>query len=70
MRYVYVDGCRYEDYGPRPSVELTQSSRPVRPARTGWTARPYCDMCGPFRGRYLRRMADGEYRCHGCDVEV
>jgi hypothetical protein len=31
--------------------------------------RPHCDLCGPFRGSFLRRMPSGEYRCRGCDEE-
>jgi hypothetical protein len=53
----------YVDYGPRPTPET-----PAR--RLGrWAGRPYCDMCGPFRGRYLRTMPNGETRCRGCDRE-
>lgn len=35
--------------------------------------RPHCDMCGPFRGCFLRYLGHDEfgpvYRCRGCDEE-
>ena len=31
--------------------------------------RPFCDLCGPFRGRFLRKLLSGEWRCRGCDEE-
>lgn len=38
-----------------------------------YTYRPLCDMCGPFRGMYLRYLGHDEfgaiYRCRGCDEE-
>jgi len=63
-RYLDVDGRgqgKYADYGPRPAAG--------QPPSITYANRPHCDMCGPFRGRYLRRMLDGEYRCFGCDRE-
>lgn len=53
----------YRDYGPKPTKET-----PVR-NRGRWASRPFCDMCGPFRGRYIRQMPNGEYRCRSCDRE-
>jgi hypothetical protein len=48
-----------------------------------WRNRPHCDLCGPHRGRYLRRChagcdhAPGDilaecvegWRCVSCDLE-
>lgn len=55
----------YEDFGAKTKRDGT----PNRKART----RPHCDMCGPFCGRYARRIAVDEfgavYRCKGCDDE-
>lgn len=68
----------YRDYGPNPykpenAQRFTTMIGRVR-AETRWLNRPLCDLCGPFRGRYLRRLnAPGEYgyehRCKGCDEE-
>ena len=59
----------YRDYGP--AVRKTKGHAP-HPTLT-WMNRPHCDLCGPFRGRFLRsvgRDAYGEiYRCRGCDDE-
>ena len=66
----------YTDYGPKPATPApnetaAQRTRRMRAARgSRWASRPYCDMCGPFRGRYLRYMsAVREHRCRGCDRE-
>ena len=36
-------------------------------------SRPHCEMCGPFRGPFLRPCGSDDfgtlYRCHGCDNE-
>jgi hypothetical protein len=56
----------YEDYGP--AQRMSRSARVLLPTAR-WIARPHCDMCGPFRGRYLRKTHSGEYRCRGCDEE-
>ncbi len=68
-KQAYLDGCQYDDWGPKPTAESD-----VR-KQGAWMQRPFCDMCGPFRGRYLRPLRNyepelpTEYRCHGCDVE-
>jgi len=55
----------YEDFGAR----TLKDGRRNRKARS----RPHCDMCGPFCGRYARKIARDEigdvYRCKGCDEE-
>lgn len=63
----------YTDYGPNPyrpenAARFTVMLRRVR-RETEWRNRPFCDLCGPFRGRYLRRLGTGEHRCRGCDRE-
>ena len=57
----------YQDFGAPPSPDKPRRNR----ASDKYTGRPHCDMCGAFRGRYLRRlpMSDGEWRCRGCDNE-
>lgn len=65
----------YTDYGPNPyRLQRDGDSRPVHRINTAWPSRPYCDLCGPFRGRYLRPIGQPdehgrEYRCSGCDEE-
>jgi hypothetical protein len=66
----------YTDYGPKPAAPAPdetaeQRTRRLRAQhRSRWASRPFCDMCGPFRGRYLRYMlALKEWRCRGCDRE-
>jgi ribosomal protein L37AE/L43A len=55
----------YEDYGP--------IYRPRNMISSTWFNRPYCDLCGPFRGRYLRQIGVDEFgsiwRCRDCDEE-
>jgi hypothetical protein len=55
-----------------------QSIRP-RSHASGYTEfpasqRPHCDMCGPFRGAFLRPVGRDEFgqiwRCEGCDREA
>ena len=67
----------YTDYGPNPfkpenAPRFRTMIGRVR-AETKWRERPFCDMCGPFRGRYIRTMGRDEhgpeYRCKGCDEE-
>jgi len=67
----------YTDYGPNPykpenAARFRIMLRRVA-AETAWRNRPFCEMCGPFRGRYLRRSGSDEfgpiYRCKGCDEE-
>jgi hypothetical protein len=67
----------YDDYGPNPyapkhAERFTHMITRVR-AETRWRDRPPCEMCGPFRGRYLRQSGTDEfgpiYRCRGCDEE-
>lgn len=66
MSHTTVDP-HYTDYGPRPTPQSDRAR--VRE----WMRRPYCDLCGPLRGRYLRRTGRDEYgpvyRCKGCDEE-
>jgi len=35
--------------------------------------RPYCELCGPFRSEFLRRLENDNYgpryRCHKCESE-
>jgi len=63
----------YTDYGPNPYTPVNAERFRTMIGRvrreTAWRNRPFCDMCGPFRGRYLRLMGSGEYRCRGCDRE-
>lgn len=63
----------YIDYGPNPyrpeNAERFRVMLRRVAAETRWRNRPFCDMCGPFRGRYLRAMPNGEQRCRGCDRE-
>ena len=48
-----------------------------RLGRKDYHDRPFCDLCGPFRGRRLRKIPpitnydppDGNWRCQGCDEE-
>jgi hypothetical protein len=55
----------YTDYGPSRTRGTIVSQRYVN--------RPYCEMCGPFRGRFLRRSGADEFgtlhRCRSCDEE-
>jgi hypothetical protein len=79
---------RYIDYGPDPSRQAcvmgAQGLVSVSPGRGGstcargqamarWINRPHCDLCGPFRGRYLMALGWDEYgriyRCKGCIEE-
>jgi ribosomal protein L37AE/L43A len=32
-------------------------------------SRPYCDLCGPFASRFMRKLVTGDWRCRGCDDE-
>lgn len=61
------NGAHYTDYGPNPNAQVDRQSSTA--ARSAWANRPMCDMCGPFRGRYLRPIGQGEHRCFGCDAE-
>ena len=59
------DGTPYLDYGP-PRVR----HRGMVLLNSLYAARPFCELCGAFRGRLLRLQAvTGEYRCYGCDRE-
>jgi len=77
----------YTDYGPNPyrqtrtvespdsaSITFELSTASIK-AKQRWASRPLCDLCGPFRGRYLRAISGStteygpEYRCKGCDEE-
>ncbi len=57
----------YTDYGPKHPTRGPWKGSTVLTA--AWVNRPFCDLCGPFRGRYLRPLANGEHRCRGCDNE-
>lgn len=54
----------YTDYGPN-----TYDRRKDGPRRafTVYGNRPFCDRCGPLRGRYLRSLDADQYRCKRCD---
>ena len=63
----------YTDYGPKPKDTETRS-RSYHKRNTRYNNRPYCDLCGPFRSRYLRPIGQPddigqEHRCRGCDEE-
>lgn len=67
----------YEDFGPATRQIRGHTRLPTQ----RWINRPFCDLCGPFRGRYLRKLGCGggsecklgctetEWRCRGCDEE-
>ena len=67
----------YTDYGPNPhqpaSTTRFASMRARVRKETAWRNRPFCDLCGSFRGRYLRRVGRDEFgpihRCRACDEE-
>jgi hypothetical protein len=48
----------YTDFGP-PALCGQQAIR--------YADRPFCDSCGPFRGRYLRRLDAETHVCRDCD---
>lgn len=54
----------FVDFGPRPTGPRTTQR---------WLNRPHCDCCGPFRGRYLRKVGRDEFgtiwRCLPCDED-
>lgn len=49
-----LDG--YLDFGPRKAAGHSEAV-----VSQTWAQRPYCDMCGPFRGRYLRKIGADEF---------
>jgi hypothetical protein len=59
----------YRDFGP-PTLRRKGHGPLANPA---FSHRPYCDLCGPFRGRYLRTAGTDEFgtlwRCASCDGE-
>lgn len=61
-----IPSYAYTDYGPKPKPE--QARTPLK-----WINRPFCDMCGPFRGRYLRSIGfdefGREYRCRARRIQ-
>ncbi len=66
----------YIDYGPKPTPKANETTEDfhARARRMGkWINRPFCEMCGPFRGRRIRQSGHDEfgpvYRCEGCDNE-
>ena len=66
MAIYLLEESIYHDFGPK----LDRDGK----FRKEWLDRPHCDMCGPFRGRYLREYPDPGYagtswRCRGCDEE-
>jgi hypothetical protein len=65
MSDVHLDQWAYEDFGVRTLKNGRRNPR----AR----ARPHCDLCGPFAGRYMRKTLPDEHgevwRCKGCDDE-
>ena len=60
----------YKDYGPVMQPTGTWRGRVVN---STYSMRPWCDMCGPFRGRLLRVVGSDQFgeihRCKGCDDE-
>ena len=71
MRTAYFElqnggGAHYTDHGPNP---YKNGNTPTARESSLWANRPFCDLCGPWRGRYLRSIGHGEYRCRGCDNE-
>lgn len=57
----------YQDYGPAHPTRGTWKGTSVYTST--WINRPFCDLCGPWRGRYLRPIGNGEHRCRSCDNE-
>jgi hypothetical protein len=56
----------YTDYGP-PTAKTREG---LVCLAIRWVNRPECNMCGPFRTRYLRPIyGTGEHRCLDCDAE-
>ena len=37
--------------------------------RDTYPERPFCDLCGPWRGRLMVKLVSGEWRCKGCHEE-
>lgn len=59
----------YVDFGP-----ATQRRRGHMEIITQqWRNRPHCTLCGPFRGRFLRKAGEDEFgtlwHCYRCDYE-
>lgn len=59
----------YVNYGP--AMKRVRGHAPMVTAR--WRNRPYCELCGPFRGAWLRVSGWDEFgalhRCERCDGE-
>lgn len=59
----------YQDFGPA-KIRHNGHGELSNPK---FRNRPHCELCGPFRGRYLRRAGSDEFgtlwRCERCDNE-
>jgi hypothetical protein len=60
----------YVDYGP---ARIHPKGHGIL-ANGRYLDRPYCDLCGVFRSRRLRKIGRDEFgdlhRCESCDLEA
>lgn len=63
---IYRAGSWYQDFG-QPYRRWKGSSSVLS---DDYAQRPFCDLCGPFRGRYLRLRSGQTWCCLGCDQET
>lgn len=62
---------KYTDFGPKYVSQKKHGKNVLNPR---YVNRPYCDLCGGFRGCYLRKTGRVEHgqqiwRCRKCDEE-